>query len=230
MLGLLLFLEQLQLLPLAGLRLFQELIDRKVREFQAARTNAQRPAVTKDGVTISVFANVGCREDTERAMSNGAEGIGLYRIEQAYLGRSTPPSREELVSEMRATLVAAKGRSVCVLEKNNQFGGNLQTFVRERTIFDTGVHYIGGLSEGQNLYRYFDYLDILEGLEFKQLNKDGFDIITFDNDEQEYPHAQGYENFTKQLVGFIVLNKSFIFFHKSRKFFNKFTHPLFIGF
>jgi phytoene dehydrogenase-like protein len=99
-----------------------------------------------------------------------------------------------------ANILAREGRSVCVLEKNNQFGGNLQTFVRERTIFDTGVHYMGGLSEGQNLYRYFDYLDILEGLEFKQLNKDGFDIITFDNDTTEYPHAQGYENFTAELV------------------------------
>lgn len=99
-----------------------------------------------------------------------------------------------------ANILAREGRSVCVLEKNNQFGGNLQTFVRERTIFDTGVHYIGGLSEGQNLYRYFDYLDILDGLEFKQLNKDGFDIITFDNDDSEYPHAQGYENFTQELV------------------------------
>ncbi len=99
-----------------------------------------------------------------------------------------------------ANIMAREGKSVCVLEKNNQFGGNLQTFVRERTIFDTGVHYLGGLSKGQNLYRYFDYLDILDGLDFKQLNKDGYDIITFDNDETEYPHAQGYENFSKSLT------------------------------
>jgi len=98
-----------------------------------------------------------------------------------------------------ANIMAREGKSVCVLEKNNQYGGNLQTFVRERTIFDTGVHYLGGLSKGQNLYRYFDYLDILDGLYFKKLNEDGFDIITFDNDETEYPHAQGYENFAKSL-------------------------------
>ena len=67
-----------------------------------------------------------------------------------------------------ANIMAREGKSVCVLEKNNQYGGNLQTFVRERTIFDTGVHYLGGLSKGQNLYRYFDYLDILDGLHFKK--------------------------------------------------------------
>ena len=82
-----------------------------------------------------------------------------------------------------ANIMAREGRSVCVLEKNNQFGGNLQTFVRDRTIFDTGVHYIGGLSPGQNLYRYFDYLGILDGLHLKRMNSDGFDIITFDNDD-----------------------------------------------
>lgn len=99
-----------------------------------------------------------------------------------------------------ANILAREGKSVCVLEKNNQFGGNLQTFVREKTIFDTGVHYLGGLSEGQNLYRYFDYLDILDDLHFKKLDEDGFDLITFDDDNIEYPHAQGYTNFAVQLT------------------------------
>ncbi|MRI00823.1 NAD(P)-binding protein [Kriegella sp. EG-1] len=99
-----------------------------------------------------------------------------------------------------ANIMAREGKTVCVLEKNNQFGGNLQTFVRDRTIFDTGVHYVGGLSKGQNLYRYFDYLDILDGLELKKLDENAYDVITFDNDDIEYPHGQGYENFKKQLV------------------------------
>lgn len=99
-----------------------------------------------------------------------------------------------------ANILAREGKSVCVLEKNNQFGGNLQTFVREKTIFDTGVHYLGGLSEGQNLYRYFEYLDILDGLHLKKLDEDGFDLITFDDDDTQYPHAQGYENFAARLT------------------------------
>ncbi len=93
---------------------FQEKIKTKARIFEAARVNAQRPAVTKDGMSISVLANVGCREDTENAMSNGADGIGLYRIEQAYLGRSVPPDKNELINEMRETLAAAKGHAIGV--------------------------------------------------------------------------------------------------------------------
>jgi len=99
-----------------------------------------------------------------------------------------------------ANIMAREGKSVCVLEKNNQYGGNLQTFVREKTIFDTGVHYLGGLSEGQNLHRYFKYLDILDGLHLKKLDEDGFDLITFDDDDTEYPHAQGFGNFAKRLI------------------------------
>jgi phytoene dehydrogenase-like protein len=99
-----------------------------------------------------------------------------------------------------ANILAKEGYSVCVLEKNNQYGGNLQTFARNKTIFDTGVHYIGGLSEGQNLYQYFKYLDIIDNLNLKKLDEDGFDIITFDGDETEYKHAQGYDNFIKTLV------------------------------
>ncbi|MET0946661.1 MAG: FAD-dependent oxidoreductase, partial [Flavobacterium sp.] len=101
-----------------------------------------------------------------------------------------------------AIILAKEGYSVCVLEKNNQYGGNLQTFVRDKTIFDTGIHYIGGLSEGQNLYKYFSYIGIMEHLNLKKMDEDAFDVISFDDDKTEYPYAQGYENFIKQLVKF----------------------------
>ncbi|WP_299887227.1 NAD(P)/FAD-dependent oxidoreductase [uncultured Lacinutrix sp.] len=99
-----------------------------------------------------------------------------------------------------AIILAKEGLSVCVLEKNNQYGGNLQTFVRNKTIFDTGVHYIGGLEPGQNLYHYFNYIEIMEDLPLHKLDDDGFDIITFDDDEKEYKHAMGYDNFIKALI------------------------------
>jgi all-trans-retinol 13,14-reductase len=98
-----------------------------------------------------------------------------------------------------ALIFAKEGYKVCVLEKNNQFGGNLQTFVRDKSIFDTGVHYIGGLAEGENLYQYFKYLGIMDDLKLKRMDVDQYDIISFEGDEINYPHAQGYENFIAQL-------------------------------
>ena len=109
-----------------------------------------------------------------------------------------------------AIILAKEGYSVCVLEKNNQFGGNLQTFVRDKTIFDTGIHYIGGLSEGQNLNKYFKYLGIMDHLKLKKLDENGFDIISFEEENEEYPHAQGYDNFVNQLVKFFPDEKEAI--------------------
>ncbi|WP_405573554.1 phytoene desaturase family protein [Winogradskyella sp. Asnod2-B02-A] len=99
-----------------------------------------------------------------------------------------------------AIILAKEGYSVCVLEKNNQYGGNLQTFVRNKTIFDTGVHYIGGLDKGQNLYQYFKYIDILDEITLKKLDEDGFDLVTFDDDPTEYKHAQSYKKFIEILT------------------------------
>lgn len=98
-----------------------------------------------------------------------------------------------------ATILSKEGYKVCVLEKNRQLGGSLQIFSRDKVIFDTGIHYIGGLDEGQNLYRYFKYLGLMDKLRLKRMDMDGFDRISFEGDETEYKHAQGYENFIRVL-------------------------------
>jgi phosphoenolpyruvate-protein phosphotransferase len=94
--------------------IFRKKVDEREHAQRLALQHALGPAVTKDDVTISVLANVGCSDDTERAMLNGAEGVGLYRMERAYIGYVVPPNTDELLIEMRQTLEAAKGRTVCV--------------------------------------------------------------------------------------------------------------------
>ena len=94
--------------------IFRKKVDDKEQKYELARSRALTPAITKDGVTMFVLANVGCSDDTEKAMLNGAGGVGLFRLEQAYLGRMVPPDVDELVREMRATLEAARGCPVYV--------------------------------------------------------------------------------------------------------------------
>ena len=94
--------------------IFRKKVDDKEQKYELARARALSPAVTKDGIRISVLANVGCSEDTEKAMSNGAEGVGLYRLEQAYLGRVESLDTDELVRVMRQTLEAARAHTVYV--------------------------------------------------------------------------------------------------------------------
>ncbi|UXP30751.1 NAD(P)/FAD-dependent oxidoreductase [Reichenbachiella agarivorans] len=99
-------------------------------------------------------------------------------------------------------MLAMEGKSVCILEKNAQIGGTLQTFKRDGGKFDTGVHYVGGLDEGQPLYPYFKYMDIYKDIDVMKLDENAYDIITFGGDDNQYPHAQGYENFKNQLLKF----------------------------
>jgi all-trans-retinol 13,14-reductase len=98
------------------------------------------------------------------------------------------------------TMLAKEGYKVCVIEKNKQIGGNLQTFVREGVVFDSGVHYVGGLDKGQNLYQLFKYLGIMDKLKLRKLDEDVFDAILFEGDPVVYKYAQGYENFIRVLA------------------------------
>lgn len=99
-------------------------------------------------------------------------------------------------------ILSEEGYKVIVLEKNKQLGGNLQIFSRDKRIFDTGIHYIGGLDEGENLHRYFQFLGIMDDLKLKRLDEDGFDIVTFEGDETEYKYGQGYDNFIEIMSGY----------------------------
>ena len=97
-------------------------------------------------------------------------------------------------------ILSKEGYKVCVVEKNKQLGGCLQTYVRDRVIFDSGVHYLGGLEKGQNLYQIFKYLGLMDQLKLQKMDEDVFDKIVIDNDDKEYDYAQGYDNFISKLV------------------------------
>lgn len=101
---------------------------------------------------------------------------------------------------LSAVLLAKEGMKVCVLEKNKQIGGCLQTFAVQKKVFDSCVHYIGGLGEGHTLNRIFTYAGIMNKLELKALDRNGYDRIAFGDDAVEYPLACGGQNFTDQLL------------------------------
>jgi phosphotransferase system enzyme I (PtsI) len=73
-----------------------------------------QPACTLDGTSVAVLANVGGREDVLVAAGNGADGVGLYRMEQFYLSRKTPPCKTELLTELRGVFAPLKGKPITV--------------------------------------------------------------------------------------------------------------------
>ena len=70
------------------------------------------PAVTTDGVAITLSANIGLISDVRVANLHGAEGVGLYRTEFPYMARSAFPSREEQATIYRKILEGFPGQTV----------------------------------------------------------------------------------------------------------------------
>jgi len=102
------------------------LVLEQYRVRQAAQIKARKklsklkktPAVTLDGTPITLLANIEFPDDCATALDNGASGIGLFRSEFLFMGRSggvakLPPEEEQFESYKKA-VVAMKGRQVTI--------------------------------------------------------------------------------------------------------------------
>lgn len=94
-------------------------------------------------------------------------------------------------------ILAKKGFRVTILERASKPGGCLQSFRRGGRIFDTGLHYVGGLGEGQSLRPFFEYFGLMD-LPWKQINPDCVDEIVIGC--QSYPLASGHDRFVERLA------------------------------
>jgi all-trans-retinol 13,14-reductase len=97
-------------------------------------------------------------------------------------------------------ILSREGYNVCILEKNSQLGGCLQTFTRRGTTFDTGMHYIGSMEEGQMLHEYFRYFGLTEKLKLRKLDEEAYDVIRYM--DREYNFAMGFERFTDTMLNY----------------------------
>jgi phosphotransferase system enzyme I (PtsI) len=83
--------------------------DATLREYEAARarfvelerqllTLKDFPAITLDGRTIELSANIKSPDEAAIALAKGAKGVGLYRTEYFFLSRGDLPSEDEQVA------------------------------------------------------------------------------------------------------------------------------------
>lgn len=94
-------------------------------------------------------------------------------------------------------ILSKEGFNVCVLEKNELFGGCFQTYTRRGRLLDTGIHYVGSLGDGQIMNQYFRYFGIMDKLDIRRLDEDCFDRILYDG--KSYDFAIGHERFVETL-------------------------------
>ena len=75
---------------------------------------SRQPGLTRDQVRVEIAANVSSADEVGVAMTGGADGIGLFRTEMAFMGRDAPPSEEELYGSYRNAVEAANGKPVII--------------------------------------------------------------------------------------------------------------------
>jgi len=95
-------------------RVFERRLDVHRSRQVRCKVDCRKPAITRDGQTISVEANLAAYDDIELVIENGADGIGLFRIEQLYLARESPPSEDELYDELQALVGPFHDRPVTI--------------------------------------------------------------------------------------------------------------------
>ena len=73
-----------------------------------------RPSVTKSGRKVNVYANIGSVSDVAYVQENDAEGIGLFRSEFLYLGKTALPDETEQFNTYRQVLQTMGGKKVII--------------------------------------------------------------------------------------------------------------------
>jgi phosphoenolpyruvate-protein phosphotransferase (PTS system enzyme I) len=89
--------------------------DYKIREWeQELMLLAHLDPVTRDGVHVSLYANIDLPSESAAAVAHGAEGIGLFRTEFLVVGRSSVPSEEDQYQAYRQVLATFQDKPVVI--------------------------------------------------------------------------------------------------------------------
>jgi all-trans-retinol 13,14-reductase len=105
-----------------------------------------------------------------------------------------------------AHILSRQGMSVLVLEREVQPGGCMQSYPRRSASapagtkslwYDTGLHYVGGLAEGQALHEKFKELNLLN-LPWQRMDADGFNRVFIEG--RNYHIAEGFDHFIDTLA------------------------------
>ncbi len=91
---------------------YQELQNEEHELSDLVESELAQPACTLDGCNIDVLLNAGLSADSQIAINQGVNGVGLYRTEISFLLKQRFPSEEEQVAQYRSVLTSYRDKSV----------------------------------------------------------------------------------------------------------------------
>lgn len=88
--------------------------ERGAKRRKLVQEGASLESATSDGVRIALMGNIEFPEEVEAVLSNGGDGVGLFRTEFLYLTRRDPPDENAQYEVYRRTIELLKGRPVTI--------------------------------------------------------------------------------------------------------------------
>lgn len=88
---------------------YRHLQEQERRSQARLRRLRDKPAITRDGVAVTLHANIERPSDLKALKRVKADGVGLYRTEYLYLNRPSPPGEEEQYAVYRGVVEKLDG-------------------------------------------------------------------------------------------------------------------------
>jgi phosphotransferase system enzyme I (PtsI) len=96
------------------LRSYKHELAKKLKQDKKLSALRDVPAITADGTTITLSANIELTRDIEAAIAAGAASIGLLRTEFMFMNRPDLPSEDEQYDQLKKCVLALDGRPLTI--------------------------------------------------------------------------------------------------------------------
>ncbi|MDD7392594.1 MAG: phosphoenolpyruvate--protein phosphotransferase [Fusobacterium gastrosuis] len=89
-----------------NLKIYTEKRNAYLREKEELKELKDKEAISKDGVKIDIWGNIGSPKDVKGVLSNGGFGIGLYRTEFLFMDKESFPTEDEQFEAYKEVAIA----------------------------------------------------------------------------------------------------------------------------
>lgn len=95
-------------------KIYEEKRQEYFNEKEMLKILKDKAAISKDGIEVGVWANIGEPKDVEGVLRNGARGIGLYRTEFLFMNGDKFPTEEEQYEAYKTVAIDMQGMPVTI--------------------------------------------------------------------------------------------------------------------
>lgn len=97
-----------------NLKIYTEKRNAYLREKEELKELKDKEAISKDGVKVDIWGNIGSPKDVKGVLSNGGFGIGLYRTEFLFMDKESFPTEDEQFEAYKEVAIAMGSHPVTI--------------------------------------------------------------------------------------------------------------------